>query len=514
MKKLSIQLIVWCLIPGFLFSQTSFKTIFHRIEIDMDVSIEDIFTEDLDGADGRDLLVVTKAVRGKQDKRLHIYFQTRSGFPTQPDQVLEFDKRAVVFEPVDISDQHKGKELLFLTGNSLEYYYLENNRYRLEPRQLAALSSVFLAPSKEGPVRGQLVRFIGENNSPVIFIPGPAAMTLLKKNAGGQFKPFQQLNIVPSFRTSSHYNLHRTDSPGENFSQKIVIRVPRIYLEDFDGDKDKDIISIVKDRIEVFFNKGEGEFSQTPGFGIDLELLTETEKEKFFVPNTSKNVIDLDGNGLADIAVTKTSFKATGSLTKIYFYINKKGKIEAKPDQVMMLGNSINIPVLRDLNGDGHKDLVTPEAKMGLLQIIKILISGKLSYRQSVYLSKNGKFAAEPDLRLKAEARFDLENPQDMEGEFIYFGNDFNGDSVKDLLRTESSTSKMLIFYGVPGSKTLFSPKPAYEIKEALMPRECLIHDLNGDKISDIIFDYRKNKKKKVVVFLSKVNEPHDSQTP
>ena len=488
-------------VPAPLPAQSQFDKMFNRVEIETSDLFNDLFTYDLDGDGKEDLLVVLDA---KEGKRLAIYFQKDNSFALKPDQLVTFDKQAILFVPADISSIHKGRELVFLTRNSLQFYYLKNRRYQKEAEKLTELSSVFMAPSKECPVRSSFVWERGDQKSPLVIIPGADSMTIFKKNKAGGLVESQKLAIAPSFTISSYERRLRSDGDGETFSQKTVMRVPRIYLKDFNGDKQDDIVSIVNDRVEVFFNKGDDVFSSKADFHTKLVLLTENEKEAMFTPNTAKNVCDLNGDGLVDIVVTKIIFKTGAGFTKIYIYLNKKGKINSAPDQVIMKDNCLNIPQMRDMNNDGLLDFIIPEAKIGLLQIFKILMTKKLSYRRSIYLNRDNTFAEKPDLSLKVEARFDLDNPQNMEGEFLYVSGDFNGDTVKDLLRTESKSGKLLIFHGLPKSKQFFSSSAAFQTKEKQMPRDCIIKDLNGDKKSDIIFDYRQNKKKKIVVFVSK----------
>ena len=81
-----------------------------------------------------------------------------------------------------------------------------------------------------------------------------------------------------------------------------------------------------------------------------------------------------------DLVVTKTTIKSNSSLTKLYFYLNKKGKITTTPDQVVIFDNSLGTPKFVDINNDGQKDLIVREAKIGLFQILKILITQKLNY--------------------------------------------------------------------------------------------------------------------------------------
>jgi hypothetical protein len=193
-----------------------------------------------------------------------------------------------------------------------------------------------------------------------------------------------------------------------------------------------------------------------------------------------------------------------GSLSKFYIYLNKEGKISLTPDQILVNDSAFGKPVILDINGDNHKDLIITEAKMGLFQILKVLITKKLTYEDAIYLGKNGEYPKLPATKIKSKIRFDFDKLERTEGEIANFRGDFNGDGVKDVLKKIDAKNMLTIFLGQSrAKKIIFSKKASYEIKEELS-RAVIIKDLNNDKVSDIIFDFRRDEKKKLILFLSK----------
>ncbi|GAH77947.1 unnamed protein product, partial [marine sediment metagenome] len=78
------------------------------------------------------------------------------------------------------------------------------------------------------------------------------------------------------------------------------------------------------------------------------------------------------------------------------------------------------------------------------------------------------------------------------------------GDGVKDVLKKIDAKNMLTVFLGrSEARKKMFSKEASYEIKEEL-PMLIMIKDLNNDKVSDIIFDFRRDEKKKLILFLSK----------
>ncbi|MCP4220151.1 MAG: VCBS repeat-containing protein [bacterium] len=499
MSKKFISFLCWILLPGILFCQSDFSRIFTKVELTLPDRIEDIFSEYLNDDKMADIVVVTKA---KDGNVINIFFQGDKGISPVPQQ-FRFERGAIFFDFGDITDKYPGKEIVYFTDKAVKYYYLQGNAYSDKPEKLMDITSVFQSYSEECPLRGDFIFDLDKNNSNMIFVPGAYEMTILGKDAG-QYKIRQKIKMRPYYTSSSHLKMNRADMEEENFSHKFVVRVPRIYMEDFNGDGKKDVISIFKDHLEVYFLNANGHFSTNPDFKTKLDVLTQKEKDKILRPQFHINTLDLDNRDLIDVVVTKTSMKSNSSMTKIYVYLNKKGRIEHTPDQIIILDDSIGYPRFRDLNGDGKKDIIISEVNLGFFQILKILITQKVNYKERIYLRKGDKFADRPDFKLKSQAQFDMDRPGSFEGEFMYFEGDYNGDKTKDLLKTVSSKKKIYIYHGDGTKNDLYSSKPSVAMEEETMPNSFIIKDLNDDGISDIIFDYRLKRKKKVTVLLSK----------
>jgi hypothetical protein len=502
MKKFII-LFTFLLFSSFnLYAQSNFLEIFNRFEMKFDYPIEDIFFEDLNDDNLEDILIQTKA---SEKKKLLIFFQRRDGFSSSPSQMLDFDEEAIIFDVGNVTNQYQGKEIVYLTSSSLKYYYLEGNFYNPESKKLIDISSIFLSPSPESPVRCKFIWDVNEDKLDDIFVAEPNDLTLFFGEKNGIFKESQKIGLNPFFTTQSpfRFSLEDFEDP-EHFSQKIITRVPVLYVDDFNGDKRKDIISIFKDEIKVFFQNEKNEFSKKPDFKINLDILTEKEKKKLLPPAFTVYATDLNDDGLIDIVVSKHEVKAMASLSKIYIHLNKKGKIDLTPDQILMYESAYADPQILDINGDNQKDLIVSEAKMGIFQLLKILITRKLTFENAIYLGQSGKYPELPIAKIKSKLRFNLDKLEESKGEIAYFSGDFNKDGIKDVLKKIDEKNMLAIFLGQSEAKEeIFSKNASYEIKEEL-PLLIVIKDLNNDKVSDIIFDFRMDDKKKLVVFLSK----------
>jgi hypothetical protein len=276
-------------------------------------------------------------------------------------------------------------------------------------------------------------------------------------------------------------------------------------IEDFNGDQRKDILSLFREQLKVFFQNERKEFSEEPDFAIDLGILTEEEKQNPSPPFYRVFATDVDSDGLIDILVFKSQIKTTASLSKIYTYLNKKGKIDSVPDQVWLNESSFGTPEILDVDGDQHKDLVMPEMEMGIFPIFKMLLTKKLTYEDAIYLGQKGSYPTVPAARVKSNVIVDFNNLGiKPEGDIAYFSGDFNRDGIKDILRRVDEKNELVIYLGTLEKRKInFAESPSYLFRGELSSG-IIVEDLNHDRLSDIIFDYRREKKRMLVLFLSK----------
>ena len=197
--------------------------------------------------------------------------------------------------------------------------------------------------------------------------------------------------------------------------------------------------------------------------------------------------------------------KTTPSLSKIYVYLNRKGKIDSAPDQVLLNKSSFGMPEILDVDGDQHKDLVISEMKMGIFSIFKMLLTKKLTYEDAIYLGQKGPYPAVPAARVESKVIVDFNNPGIRpEGDIAYFSGDFNRDGIKDILRRVDEKKELAIYLGMLEKRKInFAGSPSYLFRGEFSSG-IIIEDLNHDNSSDIIFDYRREKKRMLFLFLSK----------
>ena len=498
MRKTSFFFLSIMLFSIHIASQKSFLRIFNRYELPVKEPINDIIVDDLNEDGLQDLLIITKS---SEDKKILVFFQKSSGFFKNPDQVLNIDKEAVSFDLGNITDEHKGKEIVYLTNRSVYYYYMNKNLYLQEPKKVMETISVFQSPTTQSPFLYRFIFDLDGDKADDFLIPEAESMNLFLNDKNGNFVKTQQIKI------GSHYEFFQDIKNLRVFYQRIIIQLPIVYFEDFNGDKKDDIISVFEDKIRVFFNKGNGLFSSEPGFKINLKTLTQEEKEKTLAPMLDTYVIDLNNDGFMDFVISKSLFRGVKGTQKIYIFLNRRGNISSRPDQIIVNEDSVGPAQIMDLNGDKQKDLIISEIKLGLFRIIKLLLTRKLGYNLSIYLGKQGLYRESPVQKVKYQIRVVLERTGVRGKEFLEFRGDFNGDGVNDLLKNILIKGKhnwLYIFKGKAKKKKMFYDLADYVIVEEMGINEVIINDLNRDKKSDIVFDIGEKDKKRIVIFLSR----------
>ena len=308
------------------------------------------------------------------------------------------------------------------------------------------------------------------------------------------------LPVMTSLGTAEEMSSENYDPV--TLSQRLLIRVPKLFFKRFDADDKTDIIAVVKDRISVFRGKQDGGYESSPFLNTTLNL-SAGDDSGFIRPNFKVHIADADGDARQDILVTNARMKTQNSSTKVYLFINRAGKIPDSPDQVILFPNTMGNNIdFRDLDRDGSVDLVIPSANMSLFQFLKILISQRLNYTKNIHLWRKDGFKKSPHLKLEAEARFNLENPDDLQGAFFYMKGDVNGDGFLDLVKSDSDRGRITIRLGLKGN-ALFEKKSSIMLKEKKVPTEIYFKDLNNDNCDEMIYREGIKSARKLVVWLT-----------
>jgi hypothetical protein len=429
--------------------------------------------------------------------------QRADGFSGQRDAVIRFPKDAVAYDVGPLPGRGDGPAIIFMSARGLFYYPCYKGIYKQTPQQLSSLPTIYVVPPQDGPVRVRMFYVLDQRKSAIICVPGHTHLHMMDPGKPETFTNPVRLSLPVMTTLGSIEEGGGEDYDPITLSQRLVIRVPRLFFKRFDQDQISDLIAVVKDRITVFKGLETGLFKEKPMYQTTLNLSI-GDDTGFIRPNFKIHVADASGDGQQDILVTSARMKTQNTSTKVYLFINQNGSLPDSPNQVILFANTMgNNMDFQDINGDGSVDLVIPSAKLSLFQFVKILLSQKLDYTKNIHLWKKGGYTKKPDLQLKAQARFNLENPNDLQGAFFYLDGDLNGDGTSDLLKSDSDTGKITVRLGQKGKGILYTPFIFTELKEKNIPSDIDLLDINADKHDEIIYRWDLKAPKKLIIWMS-----------
>jgi hypothetical protein len=471
--------------------------------------------EDLDGDGLADLVVFhTKEEAGSGRRWLSVFRQTAHGFSSVA--AFRVDPRAVVFDVGDALPA-PGQEIAFLARDGLYAYVLEKNLSPPLPLSPAL-------PLREGHEAG------GEGSKlldvPSIFqVPDPSSLAhfdfLLDLNGDGV-----QEALVPQFDRCLIYargpdNGLRQAGAVEmglapsvrglpagrgavGFGVRAGLSTPRLLTLDFNEDRRADLVAVYPDSLCAFFQKADGAFGGPPDQVADLRFdriaagpatVREGSDDDDRERTTVTKVADLDGDGRVDLVALKFSTQngIFSAETQVQVYFGRKtgdrNLFPGSPDQVLK-GSGVQVLTdVGDFDGDGRMDIFVPNIKLGLTQIIQMLLSRTFDVDVYLYfMGKDGRYPASPSYRrsVPVQADFKGHNTQP-----VYEIEDLNGDGRLDIL-TSADVTELEGFYGDPAR--IFGKKPDFRFRVKL-PRNgerVRALRLNADGRADAVITYER----------------------
>ena len=279
---------------------------------------------------------------------------------------------------------------------------------------------------------------------------------------------------------------------------------PATFVEDFDGDGRRDVVTTVDTRVRVFAQRADGSLPTTPTWEVEPSVLTEAEEERGFT-GEAVSFGDLDGDGLADLVVLKwgSDEERTRMDRHIFFARSGQGgpRYEATADQVVRSESFFPDFEMRDLNGDGRRDLVIPYFHIAPAQAFKVVTQNTLRVQLRLFLMRadgryaqdEGKTFAKVDRRVVLDYHlnvirliFGRGTPPDSFSPLLTAQGDFDGDGRADLA-SDSGDDELHLRWGNDGGH--YSKGPDLRVPfESSLAHELV--DINGDGRSDIVSYY------------------------
>ncbi len=461
--------------------------------------------EDLDNDGLKDILVVHKKGLPPEETRwVSLFWQGADGsFASAADQSWELDHDAAVLDIGDVVGDAR-KEICILTPVDFRYHAFDGTMYNTTPEVLFETRGLAVFPSKQRVPLINVVRDWTGGGTDDVGVFAFEGLELFEAGEDGLFAAGQRISVDLN---TTMYHSSSNASDEKTLGLRARYAFPDITLIDYNNDGRADLLTNTDERVGIHLLGDNGRFSPVADRDYLFDVLTQQEKLED-IAEVATDVVDLDGNGYADVVVSKQTAKGlTNFRGVINVYWGKPGGYPDVPDQVIISeGTASAQAMFWDVNGDGRKDLVLPSVKFSVAALIRILITRNIKVYFNIYLlGEDGRFSDRPDFTKEVKYKIDFSGESDDQATDLE--GDYNGDNRTDFVFA-TEEDELSIFLGVTDKDKLFSKKAVAKVK-ADAYGELVDHDLNNDGFSDMVIYYPTSKERKgtleVLINLKKI---------
>jgi hypothetical protein len=460
-----------------------------------------VIPTDLDGRGLAEIVVVHKTgVYPKEKRWISIFSADNSAqYSTTARQRWEVDHAATMFDVGDVASS-TGKEIFYLSGNGISYYSQEEDgNFSTTHHSLLSFPTITVFPAAGSLPRGRLFEDWKRNGRKMLLLPQFDSLVFFDRGGSEDWRKTERVTVGPrTFLFSDQVD----DGAFRDFSLHAEFRLPRIFVEDFNGDSLPDLLLTEQESVSVYLHQSDGHFSPKPSATIVFPVRP-SGKDSETSPSFLSEPVDVNGDGFVDVVLTLT--KGTGKFLErkiiVFIFLNQQKPdypFSPQPDQIITVDGITPGVNIEDVNGDGKRDLLLSYIRVGFWNIVKNLISKRVDLNTSIYLLRSDDhYPTQPDFHRKTSYQIDLTHGVRFHGTWPTLGGDFNGDGHRDLLipRDEKIT-----IYPKNLNGDLFS-KPFTQYGVFTSPFVHIV-DLNGDGRDDLLF-YEKKRGGKICILLN-----------
>jgi hypothetical protein len=450
-----------------------------------------VIPADLNGRGLFEIVVVSKTGVYPKEKRWISIFSANTAvqYSATARQRWEIDHAAAILDVGDVAPT-PGQEIFYLTDHGISYYPQgKDSHFSTIPHSLLSFPTITVFPASGSLPRGRLLADWKRNGRKMLLLPQFASLILFDRSGSDGWQKTERVAVVPrTFLFSDQVN----DGAFRDFSLHAEFRLPRIFVEDFNGDGFADLLLTEQESLTVHLHQSDGHFAPTPSTTIVFPVRpsgkdADTSLSFLLTP------VDVNGDKFADVVLTLT--KGTGKFLerkiKIFIFLNQQkpdNPFAAQPDQTITVDGITPGIKIEDVNGDGRRDLLFSSIRVGFWNIVKNLISKRVNLHTSIYLLRsNNQYPAKSDFSQKNSYQLDLTHGIRFHGTWPTLEGDFTGDGHKDLL---IARDKKIAVYPKNQERDLFS-KPLTQSGVFTSPFMHIV-DLNFDGRDDLLFYEKK----------------------
>jgi hypothetical protein len=445
---------------------------FLRQHIDISGTILGTREADFNGDGLIDVILLVSDPSGQ--RVLKSYIQRESGrFPPSSGQSFNLSTSANMVQCLDL-DSDGRTELYVVDNNGLWRYDHNGEEFDERANALITMPTLFAAGIAKGLLSQDCIHTI--SGRPVAFIPVAGGYSLWEYNQES-FRNFSDLRF-------SHW-LSFSDRPVKLFSsrshnrqERFMVSIPAIVISDSNGDDRDDIYLVWSDHLNIFSQNEQGVFEAG-----DIHTFRFQDPAEGNL--CQSRLIDYDRDGRYDVVCCKSMGGISGAQTDINFYhstqIRRRDRAESHH---LSLTDACGNLIIGDFNNNGGPELVVPAVELGIMSMVKKMITKKTDFHMLIYPIDNlGRPAREPTVRKKISCRLDFESADPTANIRINWSGDYDGDGLKDLAVADGG--EQLLFYR-GNAENYLENKTDLEL-DIPNPDEIRTVHLNNDGRSDLI---------------------------
>lgn len=451
-----------CALPATAFAKVDFT----RQEMKVPGAILWTTTGDFDGDGKTDLVTSYRRGNGPRANRyLAVFFQGDSGFGPKPDLAFQAPRAAAVFDVGDALSS-PGEELVYMMSDGI-YAQSFADRKTGTPVKIIKTPTIVSVPEEEDLVNFDFLRSFGpgEPETMIVLTHGPVK---LYRRDGDEWKSWSTVAVAAlSYYDTERYGYRasrRGGSSGRPYSFSATTIIPTLTFTEATGDGKIDLVTSFEDRVNIHAQLANGTLSSTPTASRWFELLTEREAAARDM-DFGVDIVDFDGDGIADVSATKIGGGLMNMRTETRLYRGKKGGgYDAEPAQVFKDDGFGALISYADVDGDGKVEMIHPYSEVSIIGITRVMLSKELSldfrFRKR---AGDALFEKSPSQTVRAVLGLDFSVGGALRGAYPIFGLDVDGDAVPDAVLSAGSDG-MNVFKGQRGKKDLVGDDPDFKI--------------------------------------------------
>jgi len=463
-----------------------------RVVLKLPGRVTSVVPADVDGNGEMDLLVFwSQGFPPASRSRVSVFRTVEGKVSPRPVQVQSLPKQTVAFDVGDVDADRRADVLLLCADGVWALNGEKDGTLTKKRRKVVEVMTVAAFPHEDRIPRIALLVDLDRNGRKGLLIPtvpiGPLALYEFDKKKEWFLRKVLR---VPA-RMSVHSSAEDFRS-ARDFGAIFQITFPRWSIADQNGDGALDLLFFSQDSVAVFRAKKDGSFPSEPDLHRGFGLLNPDERVKRGL-TVRGEAGDVNGDGRADLFFKKTvgGISNMKTVAKLYMAL-ADGDYPRKPGySVEREGHGASAALL-DVDGDGRSDLVWPHVEMGLANLIRMMLAGKLSLTYEVYFSKDGVLSESPNLEIPSALGINFRSAQELSGPYPIFGEDFNGDGARDLVLGRAGggsgdePDRLEVYPGTRSGK--FADDPAWHIDLPGTRFVVPLHIRPGDKPGLLIY--------------------------